>query len=239
MPSTFTDRVHSRNCHQITVDKDRVNLWDFFEETLDCLRTGGVGEISVIDEFRIDLLARFQQSTFITILTMLHFQFVGWTSNKTNLLPSQTNQVFCSQLSTVEVISSDRTIFLLWLRHSPDDKRSAQFQESFDMALLASGSHEDKPIHAAGIEILMCPFCIIRIYMDDQQIIFPTGQSIGDATHDLEPKQVCDREILMIGMRDKCDRATLLHAQATSRRVDLKIMLPGNGTDLGLRLLTN
>src|SRR5215213_842436 len=239
MPSAFTDRVHSRNCHQITVDKDRVNLRDFFEEALDCLRTGSVGEISVIDEFRIDLLARFQQSTFITILTMLHFQFVGWTSNKTNLLPSQANQMFCGQLATVEIIPSNRAIFLFWLRYSPDDKRSTQVQQRLDMALLASGSHQDKPIHAASIEILMCPFCIIRIYMDDQQIIFPTGQSIGDATHNLQPKQVCHREILMIGMRDKCDRATLLHAQATGWRVDLKIMLPGNGTDAGLRLLTD
>jgi len=40
-------------------------------------------------------------------------------------------------------------------------------------------------------------------------------------------------------MRDKSNRSALPHAQATGRRVNLKIVLSGNGADLSLRFLTD
>ena len=60
------------------------------------------------------------------------------------------------------------------------------------MRLFMGRGHQDKPIHPARIEVLMRPFRVVWVHMDDQQIIFPAGETAGNAAHDLEPKQVCN-----------------------------------------------
>src|SRR5215212_9046116 len=131
---------------------------------------------------------------------MLYFQLIRRTADKANFLPSQAQEMIRCQFATGKVITGYGTILLFWLGNTPDNEWSIHLEQRFYMHLLPRSGHQDKPVHAAGIEVLMRPVRLLRVHMDDKQIVSLSSKSTGDAAQDLEAKQVCYREVLVVSM---------------------------------------
>src|SRR5688572_11856149 len=95
-----------------------------------------------------------------------------------------------SHFSAIKVIAGDRTILLIWLWNAPNNERGTYFCERLNVGLLAGGGHEDKPVHTACVKVLMCPFCILRVHMDHQQVVSLLGEAVRNATQDFKSEQI-------------------------------------------------
>src|SRR5215216_3977451 len=167
---------------------------------------------------------------------MLYFKLVRRPADEANFLPSQAHEVIRCQFATGKVITGYGTILLFWLGNTPDNERRIHLEQRFYMHLLTCGGHQDKPVHTTGIEVLMRPIRLLRVHMDDKQVVSLSGKAAGDAAQDLEAKQICYREVLVISMGDKANRPAFLHAELAGRGVDLEVMLTGQIANLSLGL---
>src|SRR5215212_10008756 len=116
---------------------------------------------------------------------MLYFQLIRGPADEANFLSSQTQEMIHCQFATGKVITGYGTILLFWLGNTPDNERRIHLEQRFYMHLLTRGGHQDKPVHTAGIEVLMRPVRLLRVHMDDKQVVSLSSKSTGDATQDL------------------------------------------------------
>src|SRR5262249_39633476 len=134
------------------------------------------------------------------------------------------------------VVAAHRAEVVPTGRRTPDDERGACGAEREEMLLRAARGRDDEAVDAAGAEVPRDPFRVVRLDLDDEQVVAVRVQPGRDAAHHLEHEGVGDRVRLLVRIGDEGRDVAPLRRQPARRLVRLEAVLAREIADPLLRL---